>query len=535
MGQKLYREEDINNIGKAIQEATGDHTTQYLVSEMAAAISSIHGVSEKDVNFYDYDGKILYSYASAEIADLDELPALPDHTEEGLTNEGWNWSLADLKSMVDPFVDVGCTYIPTDGHTRFYMNIWMPCTLPFTVYASAANTCYIDWGDGSERTVIDKTSESYTPYTHEYTTAGKYVIELIPSENDYIFLGALQHTNVDANEIRNSSYKTMVNKIFLGKNIKMNSGCLSPYSSLEILSLNKTVQIMGASICGYGTNDSVSTGYNMKMLIIPKDFTINGWQDFATLYAQKVSLCSVLRTTNGKSATFLRFTNIKRCIDTMTSECTRDSAYGGYGFDSNLMTERYDSFFKRDMNYCGQKAKYALRHIYIHKSVSKPYYSASNFTSNTIVHVPRIFYDDMMLVSDWNTTFQGEVVPYDTDWQNNYERLIHIAELISNTRIDKWGQVSENANWCSTDYIPVSNGETIYVNSPHYECTYNVYNSNQERVAGGEINGLTWICDTDGAGGGSVIELPSTAAYVRFSGSLTDKRIYNLEAWRKLS
>ena len=53
---------------------------------------------EKDVNFYDYDGTRLYSYSAADFAALDALPANPSH--DGLTAQGWNWTLADAKTYV---------------------------------------------------------------------------------------------------------------------------------------------------------------------------------------------------------------------------------------------------------------------------------------------------------------------------------------------------------------------------------------------------------------------------------------------------
>ena len=38
--------------------------------------------SPKEVNFYDYDGKLLYSYTLAEAQSLAALPAAPDHSSD---------------------------------------------------------------------------------------------------------------------------------------------------------------------------------------------------------------------------------------------------------------------------------------------------------------------------------------------------------------------------------------------------------------------------------------------------------------------
>ena len=53
------------------------------------------GGSEKDVNFYDYDGSLVTSYTAEEFLELSEMPANPTH--EGLTAQGWNWTLEDAQ------------------------------------------------------------------------------------------------------------------------------------------------------------------------------------------------------------------------------------------------------------------------------------------------------------------------------------------------------------------------------------------------------------------------------------------------------
>ena len=143
----------------------------------------------------------------------------------------------------------------------------------------------------------------------------------------------------------------------------------------------------------------------------------------------------------------------------------------------------------------------------------------------------------MMAISKWNTTFPGEVIPYESDWQNNYERLIHISELIDNLCINKWGQESEDSGWKATDYISVTPGERIYYQATHWSCTYNFYDSEQTRIAGGDTGTPTNGCDTEGSGLYGYVDVPSNAAYVRFSSgnSWGDFYIWWLEAWRKLN
>ena len=78
-------------------------------------------VEESDVNFYDYDGTILYAYTKADFLALNEMPANPTH--QGLTAQGWNWVLADAKSYVNKYggLIIGQNYITDDGKTRLYV------------------------------------------------------------------------------------------------------------------------------------------------------------------------------------------------------------------------------------------------------------------------------------------------------------------------------------------------------------------------------------------------------------------------------
>ena len=54
--------------------------------------NSINKKIENDVTFYDYDGTIVTSYSASDFMELDSLPENPDHTDKGLTSQGWNCS-----------------------------------------------------------------------------------------------------------------------------------------------------------------------------------------------------------------------------------------------------------------------------------------------------------------------------------------------------------------------------------------------------------------------------------------------------------
>lgn len=81
---------------------------------------------DKPVKFRDCDGTVLHSYTANEVASMTELPALP--TRSGLTCQGWNWTLPQIKDYVAAYgkCEVGATYTTDDGKTRIKLTIQDP-------------------------------------------------------------------------------------------------------------------------------------------------------------------------------------------------------------------------------------------------------------------------------------------------------------------------------------------------------------------------------------------------------------------------
>lgn len=131
--------------------------------------------SKKEVNFYDYDGALLYSYTVEEAQALTELPALP--SRQGLICQEWNYDLDTIKSY-NRAVDVGATYITDDGKTRLYIKIANNngMTIPLSFSQTIENGVIIDWGDGSAPESLSGTLNAYT--SHTYTAGGNYMISL---------------------------------------------------------------------------------------------------------------------------------------------------------------------------------------------------------------------------------------------------------------------------------------------------------------------------------------------------------------------
>lgn len=140
---------------------------------------------EADINFYDYDGTLLYAWTLDELAGKTALPDLPTRT--GLTCQGWNWTLENIKAQGTP-INVGANYITDDGATRFYLDIpeGGVLTMPLKIYQSVSGGVTISWGDGQTET-ISGTGNVQT--SHTYAAAGKYTLTLLPAEGCTINFG----------------------------------------------------------------------------------------------------------------------------------------------------------------------------------------------------------------------------------------------------------------------------------------------------------------------------------------------------------
>lgn len=142
---------------------------------------------EKDVDFIDYDGTLLYSYTADEFLQMTELP--PNPTREGLVAQGWNWTLADAKEVVEECGahSIGQMYDTVDGKTRIYITIdesdnLSPQYVRLTLLVNPT-TVVIDWGDGSEPRTETRTSGTFSP-SHTYSAKGNYVITIDVTDGD---------------------------------------------------------------------------------------------------------------------------------------------------------------------------------------------------------------------------------------------------------------------------------------------------------------------------------------------------------------
>ena len=176
-----------------------------------------------DITFYDYDGTIVTSWTLEELATKTALPDYPSH--KGLTCQGWNWTLADLKTT-NRKMNVGAMYITDDGKTRIYIRLEEGRTSPM-LGVCPNGTVTVDWGDGTTPDTLTGTSTRTVKWTpnHAYAAPGEYVIKLTvggtmgfygtSASNQYSAI--LRYSSASDN--RNYVYRNSVQKIEIGSSV----------------------------------------------------------------------------------------------------------------------------------------------------------------------------------------------------------------------------------------------------------------------------------------------------------------------------
>lgn len=213
-------------------------------------------VAKGQVNFYDYDGTLVKSMSSAQFRGLESMPANPSH--EGLTAQGWNWTLADAKAYVAQFgeLDIGQQYVTSDGATRIYITLDGDMTSPMLkLTVPSGSTVLVDWGDGSTPSTWTSSTASEK---HDYAAPGDYVISISATSGTYYFSTYFLVAGTDSSDL-DAVYMNTVTKVELGTNI---TGFRFKYcSKLETISISTGTRNFGEN-CFHSC-------YNLKHVNIP--------------------------------------------------------------------------------------------------------------------------------------------------------------------------------------------------------------------------------------------------------------------------
>ena len=501
MAQKLYSEEAINDIGKAIQEATGDRETTYKVSDMAKAIRRISGVSTAlDVNYYDYDGRLVHAYTLEEFMALEEEPSLPNHSDEGLINEGWNWSLEQAQAVHGPLA-IGCNYAPEGDKTRLYLDVPLDGLTYYLKFStSVASAAVINWGDGSED-VPSVASTSLTAYEHVYATAGKYIVTVDNSIDDTctICFGhpdsgliIVSHNNVVTADLNTSLQTSSLYRIDFGHRTQTGRYALyhtpvkhiatprdgSPFKIGYIYNMFTGCSelrciIMPPNLKWVGSNDAFGDCPKLDT------FSLGPGTAWSTWYNQQPQT----RTTMKDIVSPIRWFNTGSMGDSMWAQ--------RLVIADNLFTCSY---------YLGNNDRpgVSLLEIYMLKQYVVPVFNSKFVNSMTKVYVPAHLYDEWIAADGWSD-MADRIIPVDVPvWGENITPPL--SEFLPDKRINWQGWnpcgTVENQNGCSASpFIEVNPGDKIYyyfTSGSEYICAYD---ENQVALRNGLSNTINTAND----------------------------------------
>lgn len=141
----------------------------------------------KDINFYDYDGILMYSYTFLETGRLDALPEPPAH--DGLIFQEWNWTLDEIRTATIP-ADIMATFDTIGGWTEIHLSLVSTLALTPEILwrQTVAHGVDVDWGDGSPIQTYAGSGNTNIIKNHTYETIGDYVIKLRANSGTF-FLG----------------------------------------------------------------------------------------------------------------------------------------------------------------------------------------------------------------------------------------------------------------------------------------------------------------------------------------------------------
>ena len=291
MAEYLTNTTDLTKVASAIREKGGTSDPLVYPDGFVTAIGNIQtgGTTPGapgDITFYDYDGTIVTSWTLAELATKTALPDYPSH--EGLICQGWNWSLADLKTT-NRKMNVGVMYITDDGKTRIYIRLEEGRTSPM-LGVCPNGTVTVDWGDGTTPDTLTGTSTSTVQWTpnHAYAAAGEYVIKLTV-DGTMSFYGSSSNNEFSAilryssgADGRNRVYQNSVMYVEIGSGIQS----IPDFSFFTCYSLVSIKIPNGVTSIGNSAFDSC---YSLTSITIPNGVTRIG----STMCANCTTLGSI--------------------------------------------------------------------------------------------------------------------------------------------------------------------------------------------------------------------------------------------------
>lgn len=382
------------------------------IATYADAINNISGgggseALDNDVNFYDYDGTLLYSYSKNEFLQMSSLPELPKR--DGLICQEWNWSCEDAKDYVSEYgvLDIGATYITDDGKTRLYLNIptdgRMNVPLCFTQTVSDGVT--IDWGDGSQIQTFSGTGGQRP--THSYKEKGDYVITFDVTEGCVLTLGFGGDMGIFGDTSGNgnvpSVYANMVTKLEIGARTSWNAPFVRSSSIINI-TLPKGITL----------NRMFTYSNVLSFIVLPAGVNeiISSWCESMTSL-RKVVIPKSVKRINTKA--FYNCSALSRIIIPEGCEIGGSAFYNCAGLGAVVIPKNAKPIGNSIFYNSGAKYIDLSRNT----SVASHYFIANNCATDLKYIVPDALYDEWIAATNWSNVASYIIKKSDWDAQNN--------------------------------------------------------------------------------------------------------------------
>lgn len=300
----------LTDVADAIREKKGSNEP-INAQNFADEIRSIEGggeqpsVEEKDVNFYDYDGTLLFSYTLAEAQALTELPTPPTH--EGLVFDGWNWEYEDVIALEYP-MDIGAMYITDDRKTRLYLDINHDNAkdIELALYVTNNSEVMVDWGDGSPAETYVNSYAINIP--HSYANFGEYVITIECIKGNFRLSGGGNYNVVGKILAPSSERNASLKKVEIGAGCSAISSHAFQYCRLLSISISQNVAAI---------HNTSFLATDIRAVIIPINCTELGYGAFQFSLIQHIALPKGLTSL---SVNLFQLSQLKRiCIPPMVN------------------------------------------------------------------------------------------------------------------------------------------------------------------------------------------------------------------------
>lgn len=326
---------------------------------------------------------------------------MPSH--QGLTCQGWNWTLADIKAEGKE-TDVGAMYITDDGKTRLHIKIETEyrTTVGLCFRQSVANGVEVDWGDGSAIETFSNRGNTNILPSHTYTNIGEYVITLNPLNNCVLSLGNGNPSYNILGDLSNMLARYTLHQVFIGKNTTIMGYAFSNTMNLKNITVPNGITI----------NQNAFTYARALILILPASITSLVQSIFDSFYSSKIVVSNL---TNIQFRAFMNASYLSKIIIPKNVNSIESNAFYACVYISNLkipasVTNIESAIFA----VCVNVKTYDFS---THTSIP----SLSNINAFTSIPfdckiiVPDSLYEDWKVATNWST--YASYIIKKTDWE----------------------------------------------------------------------------------------------------------------------